>query len=53
MFMFDPARQVAGSEAGIMPQVEVKTEVPKVLNKTTPGLQIWRVEVRVESVQRH
>ncbi|KAI4878703.1 hypothetical protein NFI96_013479 [Prochilodus magdalenae] len=27
-----------------MPQAEVKTEVPKVLNKTTPGLQIWRVE---------
>nr|XP_055070805.1 villin-1 [Misgurnus anguillicaudatus]XP_055070806.1 villin-1 [Misgurnus anguillicaudatus] len=27
-----------------MPQDEVKTEVPKVLNKTTPGLQIWRVE---------
>ncbi|KAG9271627.1 villin-1 [Astyanax mexicanus] len=27
-----------------MPQVEVKSEVPKVLNKTTPGLQIWRVE---------
>ncbi|XP_056321845.1 villin-1 [Danio aesculapii] len=26
-----------------MPQ-EVKTDVPKVLNKTTPGLQIWRVE---------
>ncbi|KAK2849853.1 hypothetical protein Q7C36_008636 [Tachysurus vachellii] len=28
----------------IMPQVEVKSEVKKVLNKTTPGLQIWRVE---------
>ncbi|XP_072541708.1 villin-1 [Salminus brasiliensis] len=27
-----------------MPQVEVKSDVPKVLNKTTPGLQIWRVE---------
>ncbi|XP_066542455.1 villin-1 [Hoplias malabaricus] len=27
-----------------MPQIEVKSEVPKVLNKTTPGLQIWRVE---------
>uniref|UniRef100_A0AAR2LJ50 Villin-1 n=1 Tax=Pygocentrus nattereri TaxID=42514 RepID=A0AAR2LJ50_PYGNA len=27
-----------------MPPIEVKTEVPKVLNKTTPGLQIWRVE---------
>ncbi|XP_065108323.1 villin-1 [Paramisgurnus dabryanus] len=27
-----------------MPQDEVKTELPKVLNKTTPGLQIWRVE---------
>uniref|UniRef100_A0A8C2EQF5 Villin-1 n=1 Tax=Cyprinus carpio TaxID=7962 RepID=A0A8C2EQF5_CYPCA len=26
-----------------MPQ-DVKTDVPKVLNKTTPGLQIWRVE---------
>ncbi|XP_051566056.1 villin-1-like [Myxocyprinus asiaticus] len=26
-----------------MPQ-EIKTDVPKVLNKTTPGLQIWRVE---------
>ncbi|XP_062861507.1 villin-1 isoform X2 [Trichomycterus rosablanca] len=27
-----------------MSQVEVKTEVQKVLNKTAPGLQIWRVE---------
>ncbi|XP_056611665.1 villin-1 [Triplophysa dalaica] len=27
-----------------MPQDQVKTEIPKVLNKTTPGLQIWRVE---------
>ncbi|XP_061082475.1 villin-1 isoform X1 [Conger conger] len=27
-----------------MPKVEVKTQVSKVLNKTTPGLQIWRVE---------
>uniref|UniRef100_A0A4W4FRB9 Villin-1 n=1 Tax=Electrophorus electricus TaxID=8005 RepID=A0A4W4FRB9_ELEEL len=27
-----------------MPQVQVKSEVQKVLNKTTPGLQIWRVE---------
>ncbi|KAL2081533.1 hypothetical protein ACEWY4_023386 [Coilia grayii] len=27
-----------------MPKVQVKSEVPKVLNKTTPGLQIWRVE---------
>ncbi|XP_064166910.1 villin-1 isoform X1 [Anguilla rostrata] len=31
-------------ETGIMPQVEVKTKVSKFLNKTTPGLQIWRVE---------
>ncbi|KAJ8349660.1 hypothetical protein SKAU_G00247900 [Synaphobranchus kaupii] len=31
-------------ESGIMPQVQVKTQVSKVLNKTTPGLQIWRVE---------
>ncbi|KAG1945200.1 villin-1 [Pimephales promelas] len=27
-----------------MPQDQVKTDVPKALNKTTPGLQIWRVE---------
>ncbi|KAG7330957.1 hypothetical protein KOW79_004926 [Hemibagrus wyckioides] len=27
-----------------MAQVQVKSEVKKVLNKTTPGLQIWRVE---------
>uniref|UniRef100_A0A8C7G8Q0 Villin-1 n=1 Tax=Oncorhynchus kisutch TaxID=8019 RepID=A0A8C7G8Q0_ONCKI len=27
-----------------MPQIEVKTQVAKVLNKTTPGLQIWRIE---------
>ncbi|XP_012691955.2 villin-1 [Clupea harengus] len=27
-----------------MPQVQVKSEIPKVLNKTIPGLQIWRVE---------
>ncbi|XP_036400922.1 villin-1 [Megalops cyprinoides] len=27
-----------------MPSVEVKSQVSKVLNKTTPGLQIWRVE---------
>ncbi|XP_076119826.1 villin-1 [Alosa pseudoharengus] len=27
-----------------MPQVQVKSQIPKVLNKTTPGLQIWRVE---------
>uniref|UniRef100_A0A8C7VLF0 Villin-1 n=1 Tax=Oncorhynchus mykiss TaxID=8022 RepID=A0A8C7VLF0_ONCMY len=28
-----------------MPQIEVKTQVAKVLNKTTPGLQIWRIEM--------
>ncbi|KAJ8012902.1 hypothetical protein DPEC_G00047700 [Dallia pectoralis] len=27
-----------------MPQSQVKTQVAKVLNKTTPGLQIWRIE---------
>ncbi|XP_010878141.2 villin-1 [Esox lucius] len=27
-----------------MPQIQVKTQVAKVLNKTTPGLQIWRIE---------
>uniref|UniRef100_A0AAY4C3L8 Villin-1 n=1 Tax=Denticeps clupeoides TaxID=299321 RepID=A0AAY4C3L8_9TELE len=27
-----------------MPETQVKAQVPKVLNKTTPGLQIWRVE---------
>ncbi|XP_029566748.1 villin-1-like isoform X1 [Salmo trutta] len=27
-----------------MPQMQVKTQVAKVLNKTTPGLQIWRIE---------
>nr|ACO09895.1 Villin-1 [Osmerus mordax] len=27
-----------------MPQIQVKTPVKKVLNKTTPGLQIWRIE---------
>uniref|UniRef100_A0A8C8I4D5 Villin-1 n=1 Tax=Oncorhynchus tshawytscha TaxID=74940 RepID=A0A8C8I4D5_ONCTS len=27
-----------------MPQIKVKTQVAKVLNKTTPGLQIWRIE---------
>uniref|UniRef100_A0A4W5P2M2 Villin-1 n=1 Tax=Hucho hucho TaxID=62062 RepID=A0A4W5P2M2_9TELE len=27
-----------------MPQIEVKTQVSKVLNKTTTGLQIWRIE---------
>ncbi|KAJ8253082.1 hypothetical protein GJAV_G00208910 [Gymnothorax javanicus] len=31
-------------ETGIMPQVEVKTPLSRILNKTTPGLQIWRVE---------
>ncbi|KAJ8416681.1 hypothetical protein AAFF_G00325590 [Aldrovandia affinis] len=31
-------------EAGIMSPVQAKTQVSKVLNKTTPGLQIWRVE---------
>uniref|UniRef100_A0AAY4C4I7 Villin-1 n=1 Tax=Denticeps clupeoides TaxID=299321 RepID=A0AAY4C4I7_9TELE len=25
-----------------MPETQVKAQVPKVLNKTTPGLQIWR-----------
>lgn len=34
-----------------MPQVTVKTEVNKVLDKTTPGLQIWRVEVRSEQTE--
>ncbi|XP_046906176.1 villin-1 isoform X2 [Hypomesus transpacificus] len=27
-----------------MPEIQVKTPVKKVLNKTTPGLQIWRIE---------
>ncbi|XP_030641839.1 villin-1 [Chanos chanos] len=27
-----------------MPKVEAKTQVSRALNKTTPGLQIWRVE---------
>ncbi len=31
-------------QAVTMPQ-DVKTNLPKVLNKTTPGLQMWRVEV--------
>uniref|UniRef100_A0A673Z6P2 Villin-1 n=1 Tax=Salmo trutta TaxID=8032 RepID=A0A673Z6P2_SALTR len=33
-----------------MPQIEVKTQVAKVLNKTTPGLQIWRIEVREQHI---
>uniref|UniRef100_A0A4W5P7V5 Villin-1 n=1 Tax=Hucho hucho TaxID=62062 RepID=A0A4W5P7V5_9TELE len=39
-----PSRYLLQAESGTMPQIEVKTQVSKVLNKTTTGLQIWRIE---------